>query len=132
VVEAVCVDPARVDEFWPYVAGLLWRATERCGDWTLTDLRAALSTGALLWIAWDGAEMLAVVVTQLLPLPRGKVCNVVAGAGTQMDRWCALMSDIEKYARSEGCVSVRVDGRPGWARALAGFRIERVVLEKRV
>ena len=129
--ELICIDPARVDEFWPHVEIHLGRAVERCGDWTLCDLRSALSHGALLWIAWDGTEVLAAAVTQLLVLPRGKVCNIVACGGAHMDHWRAFIADIESYARCESCIAVRAEGRRGWGRAL-GYDEQWTTFERRL
>ena len=49
--DLLCVPPHQVSEFWPYAEPLLKAATERCGNWTIEEIRQQIDKGALLWIA---------------------------------------------------------------------------------
>jgi hypothetical protein len=131
-VELVCIDPARIDEMWPHVRDKIRAAVERTGLSSFADIEADVLTGMqLVWIAWDGKEILAAATTQLVK-PLSKVCVVTACAGYDRERWLSLFAEIEKYAENEGCKSMRIFGRKGWERVLTGFRTEHVILEKKL
>jgi hypothetical protein len=131
-VDLICVDPARIDEMWPHVRDKIRAAVERTGLSSFADIEADVLRGAsLVWIAWDGKEVLAAATTELVK-PYSKVCVVTACAGHDRDRWLPLFAEIEKYAENEGCSSMRIYGRKGWERVLTGYRAEHVILEKRL
>jgi hypothetical protein len=127
----VCVDPARVAEIWPHVAPLIARAMQRGGLGTFADVERQVGRGhALLWLAWDGAEILAAAVTELALIESTKLCTIVACGGRGFPRFGHLIRGLERYARAEGCTRVRICGRKGWARLLPGYSIQRVIIEK--
>jgi hypothetical protein len=129
--QLVCVDPARVQDIWPHVAHLVRRAIARGG---LTDVgaveRSVCRGDALLWLAWDGENILAAAVTELARIGRVKVCTIVACGGTNFPLFAPLIAGLERHAREEGCARMRVCGRRGWARLLADYSTTRIVLEK--
>ncbi len=130
---AICVDPARVREFWPYTSSLIRRAIERGGLSRFDDVERDILAGAsLLWLAWDGRAVAAAAVTQLAVTDAGKVCILVACGGTRMRRWLPLLAAIETYARSEMCALVRILGRKGWMRVLSQYQAQRIILEKKL
>jgi hypothetical protein len=93
-----------------------------------TDVLAGMQ---LVWLAWDGTEIMAVATTQLVK-PFNKVCVLTACSGYDRERWLPLFKKIEQYAEDEGCSSMRIYGRKGWERVLDGYRVEHVILEKRL
>lgn len=122
----ICVDPARVAEFWPYAGPLIRSAIERTNLSDYADIeRQVLSGQQLLWLAWSD-HIEAAATTHLA---RG-VCTLTACSGHQRERWLPLFEAIEKYAKDEGCHTMRIFGRRGWERVLDGYRVEHVVLEK--
>lgn len=128
--ELVCVDPARIDEMWPHVREQLRLAINRTGLSNFDDLEADVLSGMqLVWLAWDGREILAVATTHLVK-PLDKVCVLTACAGHDRGQWLPLFAKIEQYARDEGCSKMRIFGRKGWERVLDGYGAEHVVLEK--
>ena len=130
---ALCVAPALVDRFWPHVSAVIARAIARGNVSRFADLeRAVLSGAALLWLAVDRDRIVAAAVTQLAATDTEKHCILVACAGARMRRWLSLIETIEAYARAEGCARVRIVGRTGWARMLAGYRTSRVILDRRL
>jgi hypothetical protein len=134
----LCVDPARVAEMWPHVEGLIGKAT-RHGDYDTDVIRRDLLSGlSLLWISWDEAKhrIVACATTTLIKTRRGLVCLLTACAGENILEWYDKgMAIIEAYAKAEGCIAVRVNGRLGWRRWLRqrGVWTEPyVTLEKRM
>jgi hypothetical protein len=125
--DLVCVDPARIDEFWPHVKHFIRCAIEETGLSDFADIeRDVLAGNQLLWLVWNGQSIEGAGTTQLF---KG-VCVITAFAGHQRERWQQLVSHVEKYAADEGCNSVRIYGRKGWERVLNGYRADYVILEK--
>jgi hypothetical protein len=52
--DLLCIYPPKVDEFWPYAEPLLKTACDRCGEWSVAEIKGQINKGALLWIIWDG------------------------------------------------------------------------------
>jgi len=130
MVELVCVDPRLVDQFWPHVEELIKNAVDHCGSWSVDLVKTAVLSGEqLLWITWDGSAIRAAATTLLLREQKGLVCLAVTCGGEDQN-WPERFSAIEKYARDEGCVAARIQGRPGWARIFKDYKAEWVSLEK--
>ncbi|MBN9601813.1 MAG: hypothetical protein J0G33_02660 [Afipia felis] len=130
--ELVCVDPARVSEFWPYVRGMIYRAVARGGGDIRQIERDVLSGSDLLWLAWDGASLMAAAVTSLGTVNGMKICTIAACGGSGWPDFGHLLAGIETYAKSEGCMAMRIYGRSGWKRLLKGYRLRSVILEKEI
>lgn len=112
---------------WPHVKDKIKAAIERTGLSDFADIEAEVLSGLqLVWIAWDGKDILAAATTKLA---RG-VCVLVACAGYDRERWLPLFAKIEQYAKDESCYRMRIYGRKGWERVLDGYRVEHVILEK--
>jgi hypothetical protein len=128
---AVCIDPAHVRLVWPKVSDLIKKAMLRAdlGSFGVVET-AVLCGNNLLWLAWDDNEIAAAVVTEIGLTDRRKVCSIVACGGRDLDRWLGLISEIEAYAKAEGCSATRIMGRNGWERKLPAYRPFRVVLER--
>lgn len=129
----ICVDPKRVHEFWPHVKYMLHSAVKRTGLAHTQDLDFdVLSGDGLLWLAWNGEKIEAAATTSLVENDAGLVCLITSCGGEDMKRWLGLLSQIEDYAQKEGCLSVRLLGRKGWARVLDGYETTNVVLERKL
>ncbi|WP_257168573.1 hypothetical protein [Bradyrhizobium sp. SRS-191] len=133
--ELACVDPGQVGLIWPLVAARVRRAVARTKLSAFADVeREVLDGCALLWLALGrdaGVVVIeAVATTRLEATDAGKVCVIVACAGSECRRWLSLIGGIEAYAKAEGCRSVRIFGRKGWQRVLDGYAQTHVVMEK--
>jgi hypothetical protein len=129
----VCVDPEKIDQIWSHVAPLLSRAfAEIASDVTLESVEKSLRSGsALLWIVWsDRRQIIAAATTELWETPRHKVCVITACGGSDLQSWKHYMTDLEHYARSEGCAIMRVCGRRGWKGVFQDFREPWITLQK--
>lgn len=125
-VDLICVSPFDVAKTWPLAKDMIRAAIERTGLSEFADTEKDVLEGRqLLWLAIsDHVE--AAATTQLSP----GVCTLVACSGHQRERWLPLFARIEKYAKAEGCKTMRLYGRKGWERVLSGYRVEHVILEK--
>ncbi len=130
--DLVCVGPTYVEILWPRVRGLVestfWRGrSEGDIDTVFADL---MHQRALLWIVWDGRKILAALVTKLIRESQGLVCLITACAGIELRRWKHVISDIEAFAKAEGCFCVRMEGRRGWKRILPDYQEAWFIFEK--
>jgi hypothetical protein len=57
----------------------------------------------------------AVVASEIMAFPRGKICNAFLAAGT-VAGVLQLEPAVEAFARQEGAASIITHGRPGWGR----------------
>jgi hypothetical protein len=129
--QLICIDPARIDEFWPYVAPLIKGAMVRGAITDFAEVEAAVLTGrVLVWIAWNGTAIKAAAVTQLSTVHGERFCTIVACGGRDRSEWLPLLAGLERYAKSENCQAMRTFGRRGWERLLPDYRPARVLLQK--
>lgn len=127
----VCVDPEKINEIWPHVEPLLKPAMVRSGEMFMADLlRSLCDKRMLLWLAWDGAEIVGTCVTELSETINGRICVIVAMGGKDRKRWIHFTKQLEGFALAEKCRAMRLYGRRGWKRVLRDYRETRVILEK--
>lgn len=131
--DLVCVDPKEIGRVWPHASHFIRSAILRTG---LSDFKqvedSILDGDALLWLAWNGSRIEAAASTILERANDKLSCVIVACGGDDMSRWLDLINGIEKYAKAEGCHCTRIIGRRGWLRALEGYEMRHVILEKAV
>lgn len=126
MIELICVDPDRIFDFWPHARPLIKTAIDETGLSDFNEVEQQVIDGdQLLWLAYSG-KIEAAATTHIV----NGVCQLVACAGHHRERWLPLLAEIEKYAKAERCRCMRIIGRPGWERALDGYRKEFVILEK--
>ena len=131
--QLICVPPEMTKDIWPFVSGLIYVAMKKGGLSAFAPIQESVLEGrSLLWIAWGGDDrkVEAAAITSIAATEWRKVCEVVACAGKGMERWISLLSQIEDYAKTEGCSAMRIIGRRGWIDQLPAYHLKRVVLEK--
>lgn len=125
-VDLLCVDPKEVSQIWPYAGSMIRAAIDQTNLSDFAEIeKDVLSGNQLLWLAVSD-HIEAAATTHL----SRNVCTLTACSGHQRERWLPLFAKIEKYAKDEGCHTMRIFGRKGWQRVLDGYRVEHVVLEK--
>lgn len=127
MIDLICVDPQKVDQVWPHVKSLVKRAVDRgYSDFDQIE-RDVQNANALLWVAWDGFEILGAGITQITP---NKDCTIIAWGGRQMWKWIHLEQKVADYAKAEGCRRLLIIGRKGWQRMLPHYKPLCVTLER--
>jgi hypothetical protein len=88
------------------------------GRFSANDIKTDLLTKQQqLWIAYDSNEVYGFVVTEVISYPRLKVLIMHFTAGKKLLKWKDLMlSDLQDFAKSNGCKTIESYGRPGWAK----------------
>lgn len=128
----VCVAPDQVDQIWPHVRAFIETAFQKGrGDENPDVIEAEVRAGrSLLWVVWDGAGLLAAATTRIIEAPMRKYCLITSCGGRELPRWLAFITDLENYARGEGCAALRIEGREGWAKMFPAYHQPYIVLEK--
>jgi len=95
------------------------------GESTLEDILNKLESGvALCWMYTNEEDKpITVSVTEIIQYGRKKVCHIITTTGD----WKAAHEThdiMEQFAISNGCNSVMVWGRPGWARELVKYNFD--------
>ena len=122
------VAPAMFDSVWPHCEALMRRGLAIAPELHNRETRGRIADGTLQsWMITESepARLLAVFFTDINVEADGSkwVC-VHALAGRQMWRWARKLSDgMDKFARAEGCQSIRFAGKRGWGRVLREYRV---------
>ena len=122
----------QVEAIWPSIEALIGRALAECGGWyTPESVKCAALLGDMqIWVISRGKWVLGVGVTEIRNYPSGaRVAWIFALAGESFDLWAHHLETVRSWAKAQGCKSVAVNGRKGWARKLNGWRELSVVLE---
>ncbi len=92
-----------------------------------------ISKSKQLWfvVPDDNGPPVAAGITSLQKNDDGTVsAKVELLGGDGMKRWFDLRSDLEAWARDEGCTDIRFDGRKEWARLMPDYKITHYVFRK--
>ena len=118
------VAPAALEAVWPRVQRML-RESVRWSPYTrklqtINDVRARVFAGDYtLWLIFDDTEIAAAVVTRLTDEAQCRVLDVLYGAGERLLEWLEpLYETLDDEATETDCRFIRVEGRPGWGKAL--------------
>ena len=127
----VCVPPDKVSSLWPVAERFIREGHEAVDEPMPENMVEWLESGkGLLWLCLREGTVVAALTTSLVIKPSGLCCRMVSCGGEGFDYWRACERRIVEYARAEGCVKVTAEGRNGWARALPGYKVKRVHIEK--
>lgn len=123
----ILIPAAHVETVWPLAELHLERAMQFAdGEFTLDEARRSIQDGRFqLWLAWDSAQRraLGAGVTEIFDYPRKRVCFLVLWASeAPRVRWLDGLETVERWAKEQGCAAMRLLGRKGWGRVLAGYR----------
>ncbi len=126
------VHPDEVPKLWKKVLPQIERCVPHSeGEMEAPDFYVALVDGEMqLWIAVEDEEVIASMVTQIVPYPAKKVLRVIAIAGEDMDKWFHFQPDLEEFAILMGCSSLEAWGRKGWKKILKDWKDSYVVYTK--
>lgn len=97
------------------------------GTHTFDDVAEGILSGRMqLWPAERGCA-----VTEIVVYPRKRVLHVFL-AGGEMGTILDMIDSAVTWGRTQGCTSMTIAGRHGWARVLAkyGYKPVMTVLEK--
>lgn len=115
----VTYSPKEIPFIWADVEHYIQKALDRGSFYRLEDIYSHLRSSTMqLWV-YRNPKIKAVATTAI----SGTNCYIVTLGGEDMREWIHTFYTIEKWALDEGCESMTIQGRKGWARVL-GFDIE--------
>jgi len=85
-----------------------------------------------LWVAVEQRQVIAAMVTQIIPYPRKKVLRIIAIGGSGMERWISFLPKVEQFARNLECDSLEAWGRKGWKKILTDWSDSYIVFTKKL
>jgi hypothetical protein len=129
------VPAPEVESNWHFADAWVRAAVEEGALLETSDSYKArcLDASAQLWLIEDQGQCIGAMVTEVYDTPKGLTCAVpVISAVSFDDALVPLFSELETWARNEGCVRLEGFGRFGWIRALKphGWRPLAAVIEK--
>lgn len=128
------IAPDEVTGLWPHVSDLLEKAQPHSeGEMTTEDFFSFLVSGQMqLWVAIEQKQVIAAMVTQVIPYPQKKVLRIIAIGGSGMDRWFPSLHRLEEFALNLGCDSLEAWGRKGWKKILTDWSDSYIVYTKKL
>ncbi len=116
-------------DVWPLAEPFIEQAVLYADGLITTEtLQEGVEDGSKrLWLIW-GDRCFAAGVTEIIK----ETCFIWAFGGEEMHKWFPLHTQLEEWAKHEGCKSVHFFGRIGWERILrsSGYERRLVVLRK--
>jgi hypothetical protein len=126
------VPPDHVPYVWEKVEEHLLRmAPHSEGELEPDDFFEALIEGDMqLWLAIENKDIVASMVTQIVPYPRKRVLRIISIGGDEMDKWIHQLPMVEDWALTMGCTSLECWGRKGWLKVLKDWKCSYHIITK--
>ena len=133
--KVLLVLPSDISVVWDDVVTFIDSALKHSeGELISNDLMLPLSNGQQnLWIALEDGEIIAAMITEIIPHPRKRVLRIItigAKDGHGMDRWYDFLPMVEGFALNNGCSSLEAWTRKGMARKLKDWKHTYMVITK--
>lgn len=115
---------------WLQCADHIHAAMSRNGRFEPAHIRQMCMDGKMqLWTVYDGDELKATCVTEILQYPTMKVLSIIVLTGEDREAWLRHAEYLKQYGRQWGCQRVEAWARPGWSRVLKDWRHTHSLLE---
>jgi hypothetical protein len=117
-----------IDVAWPLLETHIYRL-ERLGHIGADEIKEDLKQAKKqLWGYHVDGRIIGIAITRVTTT----TCEIVAACGTSTagGQIQELYERIERWARDSGRIRMRVIGRKGWLRVIAGYRQTGIVMEK--
>jgi len=126
------LQPEDVAYIWEDVAPMLARVTPHTeGELEPDDFIEPLTHGEMqLWIAIENKEIIAALITQIIPYPQKKVLRLISLAGEDFSKFKDFVSMVESFAIRSECSSLEMWGRKGWKKLLPDWKDSYIVFTK--
>jgi len=132
--ELVRIPPEDVTLVWPLCQDYIEEGAYYGEISPLRIYQLCLRDHLQLWLAWSDGKCEGAGITMLLNCPEGLVCQLACMSCDDFER-CRreIAPQWEVWAKERGCVSMRINGRPGWERLMRADYTKRwVVIDKRL
>jgi hypothetical protein len=116
-VRVIGVVSVLVPEVWPRVRPLIQSALDKgAGEVSVDDILARLlNAQSQLWMMFDGSDLLAAAVTQIVNFPQQRICEITQLGGRDPERFVpAFAAHIMPGLQRMGVSAIHAHGRRGW------------------
>lgn len=123
----------KLEAAWPHIAPFAEKmAADSNGKVSAIGILSAGLSGAYrIWVVLgDDGNPVALVVLKIIQYERVKVCRFIGCVGIGRKRWAQMKSEIEEWAKADGCDYSVMECRKGWAREFPDYKLTHVILEK--
>jgi hypothetical protein len=101
------------------------------GELEPEDFYEALTNAEMqLWVAVNDGDIIASMVSQIIPYPRKQVLRIISIAGKGVEQWMQFLPMVEDWALSVGCTSLECWGRKGWLKILKDWKCSYHIITK--
>ena len=120
-----------IKTIWPELAPLIKKVLKKHEkEYTLESIKEMLLNQEVqLWTSYNG-QLEAFVLTHIAIYPKHKICDIFMCGGSNLGNWLEFMNNIEAWAKSIDCKSIRFQGRVGWKRIFPDFKQTKIIMEK--
>ena len=117
--KVILVSTENIPTIWDNVIPLLELSQNGDRELSIDDFFESLMEERMhLWIALEGKELLACMITQFATHPQKRALRIIFLGGEGMDKWIDHMHMVEDFALINGCTSLEVWGRKAWVKIL--------------
>lgn len=128
------INPTQVDAVWPAIESLIDDACKTSrGRFRPEYWQEFCKTAGKLWIVTDRMDQVrAAGISMVHNQGARQICRMRVIAGEGLKDWVGHISDIELWAKRNGCDGMEIVGGKGWERVMKpyGYDLTHVVLEK--
>jgi hypothetical protein len=126
------VSPEHIPQIWDTVHRHLELMTPHSeGELEPEDFYEALTNAEMqLWVAVNDGDIIASMVSQIIPYPRKQVLRIISIAGKGVEQWMQFLPMVEDWALSVGCTSLECWGRKGWLKILKDWKCSYHIITK--
>lgn len=123
-----------VPAVWPHILSLVEKIASGHHGQKIRrspeNICAALVDGSEIgWVVLDKDDnAVALVLGAMLDFPLRRVMRIHSCVGDNRREWLHLLSEIEEFAKANGCADMEIICRKGWARDLIQYKLTHVVL----
>ena len=131
-IKAHLLEPEDVAYVWEEVVPLLARVAPHTeGELEPDDYIEPLTHGDMqLWVVIENKQVIAALVTQIVPYPQKKVLRLISLAGEDFQEIKDFLEMVEVFALKNECSALEMWGRKGWKKLLSDWKDSYIVYTK--
>ena len=118
-----------IEDVWDLAVPMLQKAMDRMpGVYCMRELKSKCMDGT--YVLWFSQKAKCALIIKVSQYHSYKACAIVMVGGNDLENWIDELSEIEQYAKSQGCKEMVVSGRRGWERILKDYKFDSVTVVK--
>lgn len=113
-----------IGNYWDQISGFIQMGIDKSmGEMIIEDVMEQLRIGHMqCLVAYDGVEIRAALITEVIQTPRKKILRVVLTGGDDMQDWVHdAVAKVKEGAVAVGADLIDIWGRKGWGKILSCY-----------